>query len=102
MHARQGCLNIQAQRSDLMMRTRCGMLLGSMLLLGLLTTPARAQVSIDVHIGEPPPVVVYSPPTMVMFPEPHMYLAVGFAYDILFVSGSNYYLHDDLLLWGAC
>lgn len=84
-----------------MMRTRCGMLLGSMLLLGLLTTPARAQVSIDVHIGEPPPVVVYSPPTMVMLPEPQMYVAVGVPYDIFFVSGRYYYFHDDHWFWGA-
>src|SRR5213079_3492822 len=101
MHARQGCLNIQAQRSDLMMRTRCRMLLGSMLLLGLLTTPARAQVSIDVHIGEPPPVVVYSPPTMVMLPEPQMYVAVGVPYDIFFVSGRYYYFHGDHWFWGG-
>ncbi|PYS09040.1 MAG: hypothetical protein DMG17_27780, partial [Acidobacteria bacterium] len=84
-----------------MMRTRCGMLLGSMLLLGLLTTPARAQVSIDVHIGEPPPVVVYSPPTMVMLPEPQMYVAVGVPYDIFFVSGRYYYFHGDHWFWGA-
>ena len=83
------------------MRTRCGMLLGSMLLLGLLTTPARAQVSIDVHIGEPPPVVVYSPPTMVMLPEPQMYVAVGVPYDIFFVSGRYYYFHGDHWFWGG-
>jgi hypothetical protein len=83
------------------MRTRCGVLLGSMLLLGLLTTPARAQVSVNVHIGEPPPVVVYSPPTMVMLPEPQMYVAVGVPYDIFFVSGRYYYFHDDHWFWGA-
>ena len=81
------------------MRTRCGVLLSSMLLLGLLTTPARAQVSVNVHIGEPPPVVVYSPPTMVMLPEPQMYVAVGVPYDIFFVSGRYYYFHDDHWFW---
>jgi hypothetical protein len=83
-----------------MMRTRCGVLVGSMLLLGLLTTPARAQVSVNVHIGEPPPVVVYSPPTMVMLPEPQMYVAVGVPYDIFFVSGQYYYFHGDHWFWG--
>src|SRR5206468_10982574 len=99
MHARQGCLNIQAQRSDLMMRTKCGTILGPMLLLGLLTTPARAQVSVDVHIANPPPVVVYSPPTMVMFAVPQMYVAVGDRYDIFFVSGYYYYFNGDHWFW---
>src|SRR5947199_10787377 len=95
MHARQGCLNIQAQRSDLMMRTKCGMILGSMLLLGLLTTPARAQLSVDVHIGNPPPAVVYSLPTMGMLRQPQMYVAVGGPSDIFFVSCHYYYLHGN-------
>jgi len=76
------------------------MILGSMLLFGLLTTPARAQVSVNVHIGQPPPVVVYSPPTMVMLPEPQMYVAVGVPYDIFFVSGHYYYFHGDHWFWG--
>src|SRR5438093_13719989 len=100
MHARHGCLNIQAQSSDLMMRRKCGMILGSMLLLGLLTTPARAQFSVNVHIGQPPPVAVYSPPTMVMLPEPQMYVAVGVTYDIFFVGGDYYYFHGDHWFWG--
>jgi hypothetical protein len=62
--------------------------------------PARAQVSVNVHIGEPPPVVVYSPPTMVMLPEPQMYVAVGVPYDIYFVSGRYYYLHEGHWFWG--
>ena len=82
------------------MRTKRGMILGSMLLLGLLTTPARAQFSVDVHIGQPPPVVMYSPPTMVMLPEPQMYVAVGVPYDIYFVSGRYYYFQGDHWFYG--
>jgi len=83
-----------------MISKRGGVILGSMLLLGLLTTPARAQVSVNVHIGQPPPVVVYSPPEMVMLPEPDMYVAVGVPYDIFFVSGHYYYFHGDHWFWG--
>ena len=80
--------------------TRHGMLLGLIVLLGLSATVARAQVSVNVHIGEPPPVVVYSPPTMVLLPEPQMYVAVGVPYDIFFVGNRYYYLHDGRWFWG--
>jgi hypothetical protein len=83
-----------------MTRTRCDVLLGLMLLLVFLATPTHAQVNINVHIGEPPPVVVYSPPTMVLLPEPEMYVAVEVPYDIYFVSGRYYYLNGDHWFWG--
>jgi len=83
-----------------MTMTKSGALLGLMLALGLSATPARAQVSVHVHIGEPPPVVVYSPPTMVLLPEPQMYVAVGVPYDIFFVGGRYYYLHESHWFWG--
>jgi len=40
-----------------MMTKRCGVLLGLMMSVGLFATPAHAQVNINVHIGEPPPVL---------------------------------------------
>ena len=83
-----------------MKATRIGVLLGLMLSVGVVATSARAQLSINVHIGEPPPVVVYSPPTMVLLPEPQMYVAVGVPYDIYFMSGNYYYLHGDHWFWG--
>jgi hypothetical protein len=61
--------------------------------------PAHAQVNINVRIGEPPPVVVTAPPTMVLMPEPQMYVAVGVPYDIYFVSGRYYYLHEGHWFW---
>jgi hypothetical protein len=80
---------------------RFGVLLGLIVCFGLLwAPPVRAQVSVNVHIGEPPPVVVYSPPTMVLLPEPQMYVAVGVPYDIFFVGGHYYYLHGDRWFWG--
>jgi len=72
-----------------MMTTRCGALLGLILSVGLFAMPAHAQVSVDVHIGQPPPVVVYSPPTMVLMPEPQMYVAVGVPYDIFSSAGAT-------------
>ena len=79
---------------------RCVLLLGLIVSTGLLPTPVRAQVNVNVHIGEPPPVVVYSPPTMILMPEPQMYVAVGVPYDIYFVSGRYYYLHGNHWFWG--
>jgi hypothetical protein len=84
-----------------MTTTRCGVLLGLMLSIGFSAKPAHAQVNINVHIGEPPPVVVYAPPTMVLLPEPQMYVAVGVPYDIYFVSGRYYYLHGGHWFWGS-
>ena len=78
-----------------MMTTKRGVLAGLMLTAGLLATPARAQFSVNVHIGEPPPVVVYSPPTMVLLPETQTYVAVGVPYDIFFIGGRYYYFHED-------
>jgi hypothetical protein len=83
-----------------MIGTRRGVPLGLMLSFGLFATSAHAQVNINVQIGEPPPVVVYSPPTMVLMPEPQMYVAVGVPYDIFFVSGRYYYLHGGHWFWG--
>ena len=83
-----------------MMTIRRGALVSLVLLIGSVARPAPAQVSVNVHIGEPPPVVVYSPPTMVLLPEPQTYVAVGVPYDIYFVSGRYYYLHGGHWFWG--
>jgi hypothetical protein len=83
-----------------MKTTRRLVLLVLMLSIRFVATPARAQVHVDVHIGQPPPVVVYSPPTMVLLPEPQMYVAVGVPYDIYFLGGRYYYLHGGHWFWG--
>ena len=83
-----------------MMTTRCGVLLGLILSVGLFALPGHAQVNINVQIGQPPPVVVYSPPAMVLMPEPQMYVAVGVPYDLFFVSGRYYYFDDGDWFWG--
>jgi hypothetical protein len=80
---------------------RRGVLLGLMLGVVSFATPARAHVDVNVNIGAPPPVVVYSPPTMVLMPEPQMYVAVGVPYDIYFVGGRYYYLHGGHWFWGT-
>jgi hypothetical protein len=82
------------------MKTSYSLVLALVAFVGLMATPANAQVNIDVRIGQPPPVVVYSPPTMVLLPEPQMYVAVGVPYDIFFVSGRYYYLHEGRWFWG--
>jgi hypothetical protein len=83
-----------------MTTTRYRVLPKLVLLVAFVAAPAYAQVNINVRIGEPPPVVVYSPPTMVLMPEPQAYVAVGVPYDIYFVSGRYYYLHGGHWFWG--
>jgi len=60
---------------------------------------AGPQVHVNINIGAPPPVVVYSPPTMVYLAEPAAYVAVGIPYDIFFVSGRYYYRHNNDWFW---
>jgi len=83
-----------------MTTTKYGVLPGLILLIGLVATPAPAQVSVNVHIGEPPPVIVQSPPTMILMPEPQMYVAVGVPYDMYFMGGRYYYLNEGHWFWG--
>src|SRR3954467_1745118 len=99
MRWQEDCLGILTEECRIM--TRHKMILTLLLSIGFLTVPAFAQVSINVHIGEPPPVVVYSPPTMIMLPEPQMYVAVGVPYDIYFVSGRYYYLDGGHWFYGS-
>lgn len=61
---------------------------------------AGSQVSVNIHIGPPPPVIVQSRPTMVYLSEPAAYVAVGVPYDIFFVSGRYYYLHGNDWFYG--
>jgi hypothetical protein len=82
------------------MRKTYGVLLWFTSVLVFLATPMYAQVNVNVHIGEPPPVVVYSPPTMILMPEPQAYVMVGVPYDIYFVQGRYYYLHGSHWFWG--
>jgi hypothetical protein len=69
------------------------------LLIGLCATQAAAQVSINVNIGAPPPLVVRSAPTMIYLAEPAVYTAVGIPYDLYFVDGRYFYLHNNNWFW---
>lgn len=82
------------------MKTKGFGLLFGLFLLGLAVPPADAQVNVNVNIGAPPPVVVRTAPTMVLLPEPKMYVAVGVPYDIYFVDGRYYYLSGSHWFWG--
>jgi hypothetical protein len=83
-----------------MITIRFGVIWAVLFSIALAAAPAGAQVSVNVRIGEPPPVVVVSPPTMVLLPEPQMYVAVGVPYDIYFLNGRYYYLHGGHWFWG--
>jgi len=80
--------------------TKRGMLLSLMLFGSLLQIPAQAQVSVNVNIGPPAPVVVAAPPPMLFLPEPGVYVAAGIPYDVYFISGRYYYFHGDHWFWG--
>jgi len=78
------------------------MTLGSLALPGATSSAwAGPQVSVNVNIGPPPPVIVHSPPTMVYLAEPAVYAAVGVPYDIFFISGRYYYLRGDDWFWAG-
>jgi hypothetical protein len=80
---------------------KVGALLSLMLvLMGLLTTQARAQVSVNVNIGPPAPVIVQAPPEMLFLRDPGVYVAVGIPYDVFFLSGRYYYFHANHWFWG--
>lgn len=73
----------------------------SLVCLAFLGSAAMAQVSVDIHIGEPaPPPVVVGPPPVVLEAPPHMvfdpglgiYIAVGVPFDIFF-SNNIYFYH---------
>lgn len=66
---------------------------------GLQSVSASPQVSVNVNIGAPPPVIVKASPTMVYLAEPAAYVAVGVPYDIYFVTGRYYYLHGNDWFW---
>ena len=81
--------------------TGLGILAGLTLVTSAMATPAFAQVSINVNIGAPPPVIVHERPTMVYLAEPAMFVAVGVPYDIFFVGGRYYYFHGDNWFWAS-
>src|SRR5436190_17411806 len=72
-----------------------------MLLGGLLSTPAVAQVNVTVNIGPPPPVIVAAPPTMLFLSDPGVFVAIGVPYDIFFIGERYYYYRGDNWFWAA-
>src|SRR5262245_22533947 len=72
-----------------------------LVVVGFSLTTLNAQVSVNVNIGAPPPVVVHSPPTMLFLPEPAVYVAVGTPYDIFFIGGRYYYFHGSNWFWAT-
>jgi hypothetical protein len=76
--------------------------LGNLALPGAISiASAGTQLSVNVNIGPPPPVIVQAPPTMVYLAEPGVYAAVGVPYDIFFFSGRYYYVRGNDWFWGA-
>jgi hypothetical protein len=73
---------------------RCLLFVG--LLFGLLVIfpfPGGGQVSVDVHIGPPPPYRIAAPPPVVVIPGTYVYAVPDIETDILFYSGYWYRPH---------
>jgi hypothetical protein len=49
--------------------------------------PAQAQVSVDVHIALPPPILFPAPPELIVLPETYVYVAPDVDVDIFFYNG---------------
>lgn len=62
--------------------------------LAFLSVPAQAEVSVNINIG-PPPVVVESPPEMVVVPQTMVYYAPAARVDLFFYRGFWWTRHED-------
>lgn len=71
-------------------------LLLSLVLLGLGAFPLAgiAQVSLDIHIGAPPPYRFAAPPDVVVIPGSYVYTVPAIGMDVFFFSGSWYRPHE--------
>ncbi len=71
---------------------KCGLLFAGLLCVPLivLPLPGAAQVSVDIHIGPPPPYRIAAPPPMVVIPGTYVYMVPGIGVDVFFYSGYWY------------
>jgi len=60
---------------------------------------ARVDVNINIGVPVPPPIVVETPPEMVIIPEAGVYVVVGAPYDLYFISGRYYYFNNGYWYW---
>ena len=74
----------------------------AMLIVGGVTLPAPAhsQVSVNVHIGQPPPVVVAQPVLVPVQASP-VYYAPSYGTDLFFYDGRYYTVRDDQWFYAA-
>jgi hypothetical protein len=72
------------------------LLLAGLLIVPLIVfpLPCTAQVSVDVHIGPPPPFRIAAPPSVVVIPGTYVYMVPDIGADIFFCSGNWYRLHQ--------
>jgi hypothetical protein len=61
-----------------------------LLIVFLFTGPANAQVSLQINIGTPPPVVFNAPPEMIVLPGTYVYVVPDMEDDIFFYDGYWY------------
>jgi len=62
--------------------------------------PAQSQVSVQVNIGQPPPVIVAKPVLMAVSNSP-VYFAPSYGSDLFFYDGRYYTVRDDQWFYAA-
>src|SRR5262245_30215317 len=65
-----------------------------------LPAPARSQVSVNVNIGQPPPVIVAQPVLVPVQASP-VYYAPSYGPDLFFYDGRYYTVRDDQWFYAA-
>lgn len=65
-----------------------------------LPAPARSQVSVNVNIGQPPPVIVAQPVLVPVQASP-VYYAPSYGPDLFFYDGRYYTVRDDQWFYSA-
>ena len=68
-----------------------GMLIAGAVLCAL---PAAAQVSVNVNIGPPPPVIFAAPPRVVAIPQTPVYYAPDTSYNVFVYGGRYFSFHE--------
>jgi hypothetical protein len=75
------------------MKTLAAVVVMAALSMGLLASPARADLTINIG-APPPPIIVASPPKVVVVPGTPVYYAPAASHNLFVYGGSYYALHN--------
>ena len=75
------------------MKTLAAVVVMAALSMGLLASPARADLTINIG-APPPPIIVASPPKVLVVPGTPVYYAPAASHNLFVYGGSYYALHN--------